>query len=162
MDEIQVDRPTFGPGFIAVDPRNRDGRPQRVERSRGSGRGTGERCEEQQQRCDTGSPVHRTEYATADRELRNFYRRAIGRARHLAIGDNRPDGSACSRGMDPPLHALFQMSNTVMLVGGGLAALIFLVIALVRVFGRRSTTKFGEDLTVSRTWLIEHSARKSD
>jgi hypothetical protein len=54
------------------------------------------------------------------------------------------------------------MSNTVLLVCGGLAALIFVVIAVSRAFGRRSATKFGEDLSVSRTWLIEHSARKSD
>jgi hypothetical protein len=50
----------------------------------------------------------------------------------------------------------------IILLAGVLAALICVVIALRRVFGRRSTTKFGEDLTVSRTWLIEHSARKSD
>jgi hypothetical protein len=55
------------------------------------------------------------------------------------------------------------MSNTVLLAGG-LAILICVVIALGRALrnGRRSTMKIGEDLTVSRTWLIEHSARKSD
>jgi hypothetical protein len=65
-------------------------------------------------------------------------------------------------GVDPPLQTAFQMSNTVLLVCGGLAALIFVVIAVGRVTWRRSATKFGEDLSVSRTWLIEHSARKSD
>jgi hypothetical protein len=51
-----------------------------------------------------------------------------------------------------------------MLLAGGLALLICVVIAVGRAFGfgRRSTMKIGEDLTVSRTWLIEHSARKSD
>jgi nicotinamidase-related amidase len=53
------------------------------------------------------------------------------------------------------------MSN-MQLLASGIAALICVVIAISRAFGRRSTTRIGEDLTVSRTWLIEHSARKSD
>jgi hypothetical protein len=53
------------------------------------------------------------------------------------------------------------MSN-MQLLAIGIAALVCVAIAFGRAFGRRSTTKIGEDLTVSRTWLIEHSARKSD
>jgi hypothetical protein len=50
-----------------------------------------------------------------------------------------------------------------MLLAGGLALLICVTLAVGRAlgFGRRATMKIG-DLTVSRTWLIEHSARKSD
>jgi hypothetical protein len=53
------------------------------------------------------------------------------------------------------------MSNLQLLASGS-AVLVCIAIAIGRAFGRRSTTKIGEDLTVSRTWLIEHSARKSD
>lgn len=51
-------------------------------------------------------------------------------------------------------------TNHIVLLTGGIVALVCAVLIVKRAFTKFSSASVREDLTVSRSWLLEHQVRK--